>query len=127
MRAGRAKDSRDGLCKFGSNLPADKEGTTERVVPWFHHNPKAPWCLVCQMVEATPYKPQSLKRTEIGCLSIDIAGPLIQAVTKSRYIVVVAWVTIGPHRGGLIGPRKLQTGGELKRDLKQREVVLPFY
>eukprot|EP00971_Amphidinium_carterae_P307431 6109536-Amphidinium_carterae.2 len=32
----------------------------------------------------------------------------------SKYILVAAWVTIGPPRGSLIGPKRLQTGGELK-------------
>eukprot|EP00971_Amphidinium_carterae_P242315 4811269-Amphidinium_carterae.1 len=52
--------------------------------------------------------------------------PLIQDVTKSKYILVAAWVTSGHPKRGFIVPKRLQTGGELKRDLKQREVVLPL-
>eukprot|EP00971_Amphidinium_carterae_P061689 1221490-Amphidinium_carterae.2 len=44
-------------------------------------NPKAPWCPVSQMAEAPPFKHQSRKS-----LSIHIAGPLIQDMTKSKYI-----------------------------------------
>eukprot|EP00971_Amphidinium_carterae_P053479 1053651-Amphidinium_carterae.1 len=86
-----------------------------------HHNPKAPWCPVCQMAEA-PYKHQSLKRTEIGCLSIDIAGLLLEDVAKSKYILVFVWVTIVPAREGFLGPRVTDKVGELKKDIKQREV-----
>eukprot|EP00971_Amphidinium_carterae_P256178 5086332-Amphidinium_carterae.1 len=47
-----------------------------------HHKPKAAWCPICQLAEAPPFKHHSLKRTETGYFSIDIAGHLDQDVTN---------------------------------------------
>eukprot|EP00971_Amphidinium_carterae_P127811 2531863-Amphidinium_carterae.1 len=43
-----------------------------------------------------------------------------------RYALVGAWVTVGPPTGDKVDAKPLQTQDEIRKDLKQREIVLPF-
>eukprot|EP00971_Amphidinium_carterae_P283254 5623365-Amphidinium_carterae.1 len=43
-----------------------------------------------------------------------------------KYALVGAWVTVGPPAGGKTSASSLRTQEEIRTDLKQREIVVPF-
>eukprot|EP00971_Amphidinium_carterae_P061892 1225821-Amphidinium_carterae.1 len=90
------------------------------------HNPKAVWCPACQLGEGPVFAHRKLKKSEVGCLSIDVTGPVTQDIMKCKYALVAAWVTVGPPKGNVVGVKTVRTQSEIRRDLKEREIVLPF-
>eukprot|EP00971_Amphidinium_carterae_P243450 4834430-Amphidinium_carterae.1 len=53
-------------------------------------------------------------------------GPVAPDFMMCRYALVGAWVTIGPPADRKVGAEPLRTQGEIRKDLKEREIVLPF-
>eukprot|EP00971_Amphidinium_carterae_P045090 887052-Amphidinium_carterae.1 len=45
---------------------------------------------------------------------------------KCKYVLVGAWVTVGSPEERGVGAQRLKTQHEVRDDLKEREIVLPF-
>eukprot|EP00971_Amphidinium_carterae_P253265 5028181-Amphidinium_carterae.1 len=62
------------------------------------HVPKLAWCPICQWADGTTFSHRRLKRSEIGMLAIDLAGPLTPDVNGRRYMVSAVFVSFYNHR-----------------------------
>eukprot|EP00971_Amphidinium_carterae_P061908 1226120-Amphidinium_carterae.1 len=64
------------------------------------HYPKLSTCPVCQFSDGPVFQHRSLRKSEVGMLAVDLAGPLISDSSGNRYIVVGVWVGFFNHRSG---------------------------
>eukprot|EP00971_Amphidinium_carterae_P332927 6467349-Amphidinium_carterae.1 len=58
------------------------------------HFPKSSFCPVCQLSDGPVHVHKSLKKSEIGMLAVDLAGPYFQERSKRKYALVAVWVGV---------------------------------
>eukprot|EP00971_Amphidinium_carterae_P147465 2922288-Amphidinium_carterae.2 len=62
------------------------------------HYPKSPYCPICQMADGPTHQHRRLRRSEVGMLAVDLAGPLFPDMSGKKYIVVAVWVGYHNHK-----------------------------
>eukprot|EP00971_Amphidinium_carterae_P352811 6492739-Amphidinium_carterae.1 len=91
------------------------------------HMPKLATCPICQLADGPPYVHKRLERSEVGKLSVDIAGPLSHDIGQNKYLMVGVFVALNTLASDVeeskMAPMKPRQRKKVKQ---QKELVLPF-